>query len=102
MFSFSFIFLKGTALSEADFTDITNELRPDDLQHLFHNLGILQRDIEHAEVSANTTDSRLKARAVLLQWKKNHGRDASLKALLEAKRKTILEAKRKLSCNTGT
>ena len=71
--------------SEADFRDITEELGPSELQRLFHNLGISQRDIEHAEVSANTTDSRLKARAVLIEWKKNKGRDASLEALLEAK-----------------
>ena len=73
--------------SEDDFRDITNELGPDELQHLFHNLGISQRDIEHAERSADTSDTRLKARAVLIWWKKTKGQDATLEALLEAKSK---------------
>ena len=75
------------AASEADFRDITEELGPDELQRLFHNLGISQRDIEHAEKSADTTDTRLTARAVLRQWKKKQGSDATLEALLEAKRR---------------
>ena len=76
-----------TAASESDFRDITNELGPYELQHLFHNLGISQRDIEHAEISANTTDTRLKARAVLLWWKKTQGSNATLEALSKAKMK---------------
>ena len=75
------------AASEADFRDITEELGPNELQRLFHHLNISQRDIEHAEASANTTDTRLKARAVLIEWKKKQGRDATLEALHEAKRK---------------
>ena len=75
------------AASEADFRDIVEELGPNELQHLFHHLNIPQRDIEHAEASANTTDTRLKARAVLIEWKKKQGRDATLEALHEAKRK---------------
>ena len=81
------IFFCLTVASEADFRDISNEFSPDELQHLFHNLGISQRDIEHAEKSADTTDTRLKARAVLIWWKKTRGRAATLEALLEAKRK---------------
>ena len=73
--------------SEADFRDITDELGPNELRHLFHNLGISQRDIEHAEESANTSDTRLKARAVLRWWKQTKGWAATLEALLEAKRK---------------
>ena len=76
-----------TAASEADFGDITNELGPDELRHLFHNLGISQRDIEHAEKSADTNDTRLKARAVLVWWKKTKGKAATREALFEAKRK---------------
>ena len=73
--------------SEDEFRDVTNELGPDELHHLFHNLGISQRDIEHAERSADTPDTRLKARAVLIWWKQTKGRDATLEALLEAKSK---------------
>ena len=73
--------------SDTDFRDITDELGPDELQHLFHNLGISQRDIEHAEKSADTTDTRLRARAVLRWWRQTQGRAATLEALLAAKRK---------------
>ena len=79
--------------SENDFRIITEELGPNELQHLFHNLGISQRDIEHAEVSASTTDTRLKARAVLRWWKQTQGTAATLEALQDAKRK--------LSCTIG-
>ena len=71
--------------SEADFVQLTNALGPDDLQHLFHNLGIEQRDIEHAERSVDTLDTRLKARAVLRRWKQANGKDATREALLQAK-----------------
>ena len=74
--------------SESDFCNVTNQLGPDELQLLFHNLGIPQRDIEHAEKSADTTDTRLKARAVLRWWQKTKGKDATLETLLAAKRKT--------------
>ena len=75
------------AASENDFRDITDQLGPDELHHLFYNLGISKRDVEHAEKSADTTDTRLKAIAVLIRWRKMKGRDATLEALLEAKRK---------------
>ena len=75
------------AASETDFRDITDELGPDELHHLFYNLGISKRDVEHAEKSADTSDTRLKAMAVLVWWRKTKGKDATLEALLEAKRK---------------
>ena len=73
--------------SESDFRDVTNELGPDELQHLFHYLDIPQRDIEHAAERAHTNDARLKAHAVLCDWKKSKGREATREALFEAKRK---------------
>ena len=73
--------------SESDIYDITDELVPDELQLLFYNLGISQRDIEHAEKSADTVDTRLKARAVLTFWKKINGRKATREVLFEARRK---------------
>ena len=82
----SFYLTDTAVVSEEDFRKITDELGPDELQHLFHNLGITQRDIEHAERSANTTDTRLKARAVLGWWKKTTGRAATRETLFEAKR----------------
>ena len=77
------------SVSESDFGEVIEELGPDELHHLFHILGIKQRDIEHAERSANTNDTRLKARAVLCDWKKSSGRDATREALFEAKDKVF-------------
>ena len=73
-------------LTEQDFREVTDELGPDELRHLFHILGISERDIEHAERSADTPDTRLKARAVLRWWKQTKGRDATHESLLEAKK----------------
>ena len=85
------------AVSEEDFRKITDDLGPDELQHLFHNLGIKQRDIEHAEKSADTTDTRLKAQAVLRWWKKTKGKSATREALFMAKRNICSRAGIKLS-----
>ena len=76
-----------TTASQSDFLKIANELGPDELHHLFHNLGISQRDIEHAEKSADTTDTRLKAMAVLRWWRKTEGKDATHSKLYHAKTK---------------
>ena len=82
--------------SESDFQKITNELGPDELHHLFHTLGISQRDIEHAEKSADTTDTRLKAIAVLCWWRKTEGKDATLTRLYQAKTKLCTATGRSL------
>ena len=84
-------------VSEEDFCKITDDLGPDELQHLFHNLGIKQRDIDHAEKSADTTDTRLKAQAVLRWWKKTKGTAATREALYQAKRNIRSGAGTKLS-----
>ena len=75
-----------TPISDSDIQKAVDELGPNELQHLFRNLGISQRDIEHAEVSADTKDTRLKAGAVLRWWKKTKGKDATREVLLKAKR----------------
>ena len=85
------------AVSEEDFRKITDDLGPDGLQHLFHNLGIKLEDIEHAEKSADTKDTRLKAQAVLRWWKKTTGRAATCEALHEARRNICSRAGIKLS-----
>ena len=72
---------------DSDFLELTNELGPDELHHLFHELGISQRDIEHAERSVDTPDTRLKARAVLHWWRRTSGSDATRDTLMKAKRK---------------
>ena len=75
-----------TRVTERDICEATNELGPYELRHLFHNLGMSDSDIEHAERSADTYDTRLQARAVLRLWKKINGRVATREALLEARR----------------
>ena len=77
------------SVSESDLREVIEELGPDELQHLFHILDIKQRDIEHAEKSADTNDTRLKAHAVLCDWKKSKGRDATREALFAAKDKLL-------------
>ena len=54
------------------------------MRKLFHELGIKQHDVEKAELSANTNDVDLKARAVLRWWKKTNGRKATRDVILEA------------------
>ena len=76
-----------TAASESDFRHITNELGPDELQRLFHNLSIPMTDIECAERNAYTTDTRVKARVVLDWWRRKVGAAATRIALFEAKRR---------------
>ena len=73
--------------SESDFCKVVEELGPYELWHLFNNLGISQRDIEHAEKGADTAVTRLKARAVLRWWKQTNGQNATREALFAAKRK---------------
>ena len=77
-----------------DFTEVTDALGPDELQFLLHNLDINQRDIEVFGKAADTTDPRLKARAVLCHWKSTRGRAATRGALFEAKRKAILQGEK--------
>ena len=70
--------------TDSHFLDVSKVLDPDDLQHFYVKLGLEHRDITHAEVSAGTTDSRLKATAVLRQWKKTRGKKATQQAILQA------------------
>ena len=80
-------------VSEQDICGVTDALGPDELQFLFHNLGINQRDIDVAEKEADTTNPRLKARAVLRWWRQTKGREATREALDEAKEKAFVQGK---------
>ena len=73
-------------MTESDICEVTDELGPNVLRHLFRNLGISEKDVEHCERTADTPDTRLKARAVLRWWKKTKGKDATREALIEAKK----------------
>ena len=60
-------------------------LGPDELQKLYQALGIPQRDVDKAEASVTSTDTTLKAKAVIRTWKKRNGKKASVDALCSAK-----------------
>ena len=92
--------LDMTTVTERDIREVTDELEPDELQHLFHSLNIPKRDIEHAERSADTPDTRLKARAVLSWWRKTKGKDATREALIEAKKNCIVSMEAEVICQT--
>ena len=77
-----------TQATGADFREVINSLNsPDEYQHLFHQLDISERDISMAEADANTNDPELKARNVLVTWRRTKGTDATCEALLDAKEK---------------
>ena len=56
----------------------------DELKFLYIELGLESRDVEKAEAEAGTTNENLKARQVLLEWRKNKGHDATREFVLEA------------------
>ena len=74
-------------ISEEDFTTVARLLSADDLQKLYTALGIPLQDVEKAEINAATTDVDLRARAVLIDWRKKKGSSASRQALLDALQK---------------
>ena len=88
-------------VTEQDIRKVTDDLGPDELQFLFHNLDIEQRDIDVAEKEADTTNPRLKARAVLRWWMKTKGKDATREALDEAKEKALLQGNINLNRSGG-
>ena len=88
-------------VTEQDIREVTDDLGPDELKFLYHNLDIKQRDIDVAEKEADSTNPRLKARAVLRWWMKTKGREATREALYEAKEKALLQEKTNLSRSGG-
>ena len=71
-------------ISDADFGDITEVLGKDDLQNLFHALGLRLEDIEKIESSTGTMDVNIRARKVLHFWRQRNGNLATRQALLQA------------------
>ena len=59
-------------------------LSMDQLKFLYIKLGLESRDVEKAEAEASTTNENLKAKQVLLEWRKNKGHDATRECILEA------------------
>ena len=51
---------------------------------LFREIGFKASEVGKAKRSVQTDDAALKAKAVLRKWKKNEGKRATRKALLEA------------------
>ena len=59
----------------------------DELKFLYDELDLESRDVEKAEAEANTSNETLKARQVLLEWRKSSGHRATRECVLEALKK---------------
>ena len=71
-------------ISDADFGDVTELLGRDDLQNLFHALGLRLEDTEKVECSTGTTDVNIRARKVLHFWRQRNGHLATRQSVLQA------------------
>ena len=90
----SYIVEKAT---NRDFIDITRLLDPDDLQELFYELDIKKHYSDREEKSADSTDPGIKAKEVLISWRKREAKNATCQALLDAlERCRNIEAKETL------
>ena len=69
-------------ISEREIWNVTEELSPKDLQHLYVALNLSQVDVEHAEYGH--TDSKFQGRAVLMEWRKQRPDEATKRTILEA------------------
>ena len=76
-------------VTEEAINKVTTELGPDELKLLYGNLGINSRTVEHAEASAGTTNTILKAREVLRWWLQEEGSGATREALFGERDKII-------------
>ena len=56
----------------------------DEMKFLYDEIGLESRDVEKAETEANTTKPTLKARRVLLEWRKIKRHSATRESVLEA------------------
>ena len=74
-------------VSECDFDDVIKLLGPADLERLFHALDLQSTDIEKAQENVSLNDVDLKARNVLLFWRKTKGKAATRERILEALKK---------------
>ena len=82
-------------ITDHEINDVTDEVSPNGLQHLFSRLNLSQAMVEHAEFGQ--TDSQLRGRAVLMKWRQQSPGEATKRAVLEALKKCRnLEARRAL------
>ncbi len=82
------IFSVFTVLEQATEKDLGSIARiigaQDDLNLVFSELNMKNRDVKAAEKQANTADPTTKARNVLLRWRQMNGRAATRNTLLTA------------------
>ena len=76
-------------ITEEDIKKVSKELGPDELKHLYDNLGLKPHKVEHAEASAGTDDTILKARAVLRWWLMEEASGATQEALFGERDKIL-------------
>ena len=69
-------------ISDREIRDVTEEVSPNDLQHLYLELKLPRPMVEHAEFGHS--DSQLRGRSVLVEWRKQRPDEATKRAVLEA------------------
>ena len=79
-------------VTDEDIKKVSIELGPDELKYLYDNLGLKPHKVQHAEASAGTDDTILKARAVLRWWRQEEASGATREALF-GERDKILESR---------
>ena len=98
---FQFCFVGKEKVSDRDIRNITRKakLKHADLQRMFHALDMTHAEIENAERNTDSRDVTLRARRVLIEWRKKNGRNACRRRILDAllecdlvEAKEILEA----------
>ena len=72
------------SISDQNLEYVVDLLGPSDLQHLFNALDIPHRDVEKAEMKANTNDVNIQAMYVMRHWRSIRGVRATKEAILEA------------------
>ncbi len=77
-------------ISEFEFGTVVALLSPDDLPTLYDELQIPDNVVKNAERSANTSDTVVRAKAVLRKWRELNGMRATRKAILKALRAGVL------------
>ena len=70
-------------ISDREIRDVVQIVTPSDLEHLYVELGISRSMIQFAGLNVHSSDGKLKAMAVLREWRKEAGLAATKEALLD-------------------
>ena len=81
------MFSTGNVATDLDFQTVAEHLTADARQRLFRQLKLKVADIDRAENSIQSIDFVEKIIAVLGEWRRKKGKDATVKAIIDAIRK---------------